>query len=54
MVLSRVGVLNRRGGADMNGADIVSIRQWKDAGDDSVQALVEKDIKQKGGKNAPL
>jgi hypothetical protein len=54
MVLSRVRVLNRRGRADMNGADIVSVREWKDARDDSVQTLVEKDIKQKGGKNAPL
>jgi hypothetical protein len=38
----------------MYGADIVRIRQWQDARDLGGKTLVEKDVEEQRGKNAPL
>jgi hypothetical protein len=35
-------------------ANIISVGKWKDTGNDGGDTLVEKDIEQKGGKNAAL
>jgi hypothetical protein len=40
--------------SEMQCTNIISIGQWKDTEDKGSDTLIEKDIEQKRGKNAPL
>ena len=47
-------MLNRRVRAYMKAGDVIGVREWKDARDGSVQALIEEDVEEERGQYAPL